>query len=383
MYDVRHDNYNEYTLQTLSTRETAGNKACPDCPYFDDFAAYLEYYGDADFGNKWIMAASLYDTTQFSAQRGQADFGSTPKIGIAEAMIVGILEMNVLLEIIQSVEQATATCQEGCSSLLCNEEAIYFLDKAVALYCGSIEGEKGTGDGVFQYALAQRRSAEFGVNTPGKTTNDRLINQFQSLQDVLLQGKCATTEAHKQMILSLLKVPLVQSILRYAYVRDHVLILDIDEKPKAEAFGASYAAVVVPLVHKCHRADANLIYDHLRIGSEASAVSFERVKQALEDNYECMGISCEDVGGIWTEEGFAEGAEPCVSGSAGRKKSNAKNNSSSGVAVLSFMGASLTAVLLTVAAYFYWRRPRGSHRRRRHVRSSGTSGNIAAVSNIT
>lgn len=400
VYSIRHDNSNHLTLQSLSAREetAAGNRACPDCPYFDDFATYLEYYGDADFGDKWITAAALYDTTEFSKQRGDADFGSAPKIGIAEAMIVGILEMNVLLEIIQGVEQASARCQTGCSSMLCNDEAVSFLDKAAALYCGSLEGAQGTGEGVFQYALAQRRSAEFGVNKPGKTTNDQIMDHFQTLQDLLLQGKCANTEAYKQSIISLLKVPIVQSVLRYAYVRDHVLILDIDDEPKAEAFGATYAAAIVPLVHKCHRADANLIYEHLRMGSDTSSVSFQRVKEALENNYECMGISCEDIGGIWTEEGFAEGAEPCVSDTAitnaGREESNVKENSSSRALTFSFLGVSLTAMVLIFVAYLYMKKRsirgggrrglgsrRGGSRRRVHVR--GTSGNIAAVSNIT
>lgn len=382
VYDIRHDNLNYLTLQILSTRETAGNKACEDCPFFDDFSTYLEYYGDEDFGDKWIMAAALFDTTKFSSQRGEANFGNTPKIGIAEAMIVGILELNVLLQIIQGIEQASARCQVGCDSVICNEEAIHFLDKSVALYCGSIEGEEGTGEGVFQYALAQRRSQEFGVNTPGKTTNDRIMNHFQTFQDLLLQSNCADIASHKREIISLLKVPIVQSVLRYAYVRDHVLIVDIEEEPKAEGFGATYAAAVLPLVHKCHRADANTIYEHLRIGSKKSLVSFQRVKEALEKNYECMGITCEDIGGIWTDEGFAEGAGPCDpnSISSGPQKAHVDGESSVNVVTIYFLGVSLTAMVLMIVGYFYVKRSkaRASPGRRLHVR--GTSGNIAAMS---
>ena len=387
-YNIRHDNVNYRTLQSLSTHETAGHKACPDCPYFDDFAQFLDYYGGPDFGNRWILAASSYDTTEFASQRGQANFGSTPKIGVAEAMIIGILELNVFLQIIQGVEQASARCVEGCGSILCNEESIHLLDQSVALYCGSIEGEDGTGEGVFQYALAQRRSAEFGVNNLGETTNDRLMYMLQEYQDLLLQGSCAAIEMRKKNIISLLKVPLVQSVLRFAYIRDHVKVLDMDDSPKAEAFGATYAAAVLPLVHKCHRADANIIYENMRIGSEDSAVSFHRVKQALEKNYDCMGISCADIGGIWTDEGFAEGAGPCGI----QSQATPTRNKNSPATAVSFLGVSLTVMVVMFAAYFYLKKHRQSRgvvaggvtmpRRRRHY-GRGSTGNIAAVSNIT
>ena len=394
MYDIRHDNVNYRTLQTLSTREADDyNKACSDCPYFDDFQTFVDYYGVTDFGNHWILAAASFDTTQFAGHGGNANFGGMPKIGVAEAMIMGILEMNVLLKIIQGVEQASAQCQTGCNNILCNEQAIHYLDQSVALYCGSIEGEEGTGEGVFQYALAQRRSIEFGVNDEGKTTNDRIMAFFQEVQDLLLQGNCETVSMRKRAILSLLKVPLVQSVLRFAYVRDHLQFLELDDAPKAEAFGATYAAAILPLVHKCHRADANVIYENLRIGSETSSVSFSRVKQALEENYECMGISCEDVGGIWTEDGFAQGAGPCGAGSfvSETTTNSSKNDAAFDILFYTCMMAMLVATALYYFLYYRKRHRNGrglgngivrnSNPRGHHVR--GTSGNIAAVTDIS
>lgn len=404
VYDIRHDNVNYLTLQSLSTDDVAEHKACAanDCPYFDDFAQYLAYYGNPDFGNRWIMAASTFDTTQFASQRGSANFGPVTKIGVAEAMIIGILEMNLLLKIIQGIEQASAQCQEGCGTVLCNEDAVHFLDRSVAMYCGSIEGPEGTGEGVFQYALAQRRSIEFGVDKPGQTTNDRIMVAFQDFQDLLLQGACAATVQRKQDIISLLKVPLVQSVLRFAYIRDHVEPFDLDDEPKAEAFGATYAAAILPLVHQCHRADANVIYENLRMGSETLSVSFHRVKEALEKNYECMGISCEDVGGIWTEEGFADGAGPCSASTLASSSTNKKNTNKASQTVKRTAGALsvlfLTVALLAIVSYRVMRRRRAmretaplGRNRRLHIRrrgggssSSGNgSGNIAAVSTIS
>jgi hypothetical protein len=38
---------------------------------------------------------------------------------------------------------------------------------------------------------------------------------------------------------------------------------------------------------------------------------FAKVKQAFESTYECMGITCADVGGLWLAEDYHEGAAPC------------------------------------------------------------------------
>lgn len=375
-YNIRQDNVYYHTLQTLSTKDTIKNKACPDCPYFADFARYVDYYGSTEFGNHWILAAAASGETHFT--HGNANFHKTPKIGLAEAVMIGILMLNVHLKIIQGVEQAVVKCNGDCENVLCNEEAIHFLDSSVALYCGSVEGEAGLGEGVFQYALAQRRAAEFGVDQPGKTTNDRIMALFQNVQDLLLQGDCVSIMERKKEIISLLKVPLVQSVLRFAYLRDNVLVLGVDDLPKAEAFGGTYAAALLPLVHECHRSDAKVIYENLHIGSETSSVSFQRVKEALEKNYDCMGISCQDIGGIWTEEGFAEGAAPCIDGSNSRLPQEA-NSPSAGV--VSLFGISAITMVLVVVAYFYAKRFRGRRRRRHHSRAP--SGNIAAVSSIS
>jgi hypothetical protein len=379
VYDIRRDNVNYRTLQSLSTQETEGNMPCPNCAYFEDFAAYLEYYGDANFGDKWILAASFFNSTDFSSKRGDADFSAISKIGVAEGMLTGIVQMNVMLRIIQGLEQAITSCQASCDTVQCNEVAIGFLDQAVALYCGSLEGKDGTGEGVFQFALAQRRATQFGLDQSDKTTNARVIELAQNFQDLLLQGNCAASSRKKHAIISLLKVPLVQSVLRYAYVRDVDNIIDEEELDKAEAFGATYTAAILPLVHKCNRADANILYESLRFGSKSSDISFHRVKDTLEKNYYCLGVTCSDIGGISTPGGFAEGAEPCVGSSA----LSSKTDSSGGGfgTELSILGASLGVVVVVILVYRH--RKRKPRFKPRHHRSFSNGGNIAAVSTIS
>merc|ERR1712039_349588 len=83
---------------------------------------------------------------------------------------------------------------------------------------------------------------------------------------------------------------------------------DTSEKSAAEA--AVFAAAVLPLVHHCNTNDAKTIYTNTRVGR--TTTSFDDVKKAFENNYECMGITCADVGGLVGPEGdYFEGAGPC------------------------------------------------------------------------
>ena len=64
-YDIRRDNENFNTLQNLSTfAETfmrLGNK------YIPEFQLFLNYYGDPDYGDKFVVAAATGKSTAFSS----------------------------------------------------------------------------------------------------------------------------------------------------------------------------------------------------------------------------------------------------------------------------------------------------------------------------
>jgi len=48
-------------------------------------------------------------------------------------------------------------------------------------------------------------------------------------------------------------------------------------------------------VHKCSAADAKTIYDNTKIGG--ASTDFTAVKAAFERNYECLGVTCANIGG--------------------------------------------------------------------------------------
>jgi hypothetical protein len=45
-------------------------------PYYDSFLKFVNYYGDATYGDMWVTAAFDGTSTGFSSGRGDADFSS-------------------------------------------------------------------------------------------------------------------------------------------------------------------------------------------------------------------------------------------------------------------------------------------------------------------
>jgi hypothetical protein len=73
-YSVRHDNVNHRTLQSLSTKAKDTMRSCPSCDYHSDYQKFVDYYGDEDYADKWVLAASYELATEFSSGRGNANF---------------------------------------------------------------------------------------------------------------------------------------------------------------------------------------------------------------------------------------------------------------------------------------------------------------------
>ena len=80
---------------------------------------------------------------------------------------------------------------------------------------------------------------------------------------------------------------------------------------KAEA--ATFGMAIAPRVNTCSPADAKIIYDNMKIG--AASLDWAAVKAALERNYQCMGVTCADIG-AYTKDGVAK-YEACTDGGSG------------------------------------------------------------------
>merc|ERR1719311_1112112 len=284
--------------RTLAGFSTAALAKMKGQPFFE---AYMKYYTHGDYAHRYVTAA-LDGTGAFKGQPEAARIRGAKK---------GSAYMNVWMYVIREMEDAMADCKSGC--LKCNDDPVHAWDEAVAFYSGSLEGTDGSGSGKLLYALADKRCANFGTCASGRTGNSKvntaIMEQFELGKNKLLQSKCAEVGPIKKRIVELMSIPMVQGSLRYAYK-----VGKLGEGDKARAEGAAFSAAILPRVAACDAGAAKIISDNMNIDTSTPMKSgYVAVKKAFESTYKCMGIKCEDVGGL-LEAGtkyFAD-ADPCT-----------------------------------------------------------------------
>ena len=95
----------------------------------------------------------------------------------------------------------------------------------------------------------------------------------------------------------------------------------------------------------------------MRDQQSSKTLDFQEVKRAFEKNYDCMGVTCESVGGIWDGNDYGKYASPCT---------KTKINDEQGIS-LTFLISILVLVVLGIAilAQKYFRRCRNNRNKER------------------
>lgn len=353
-YTVESDNFNARTIQGFSTGVDK-HRQFGTGDFYPDFQVFQDYYGSTTYADKMVTAALTGTNAgltrgnqNYSGLDDEARVGKSKTLCVgcrgvryalqlgnthisflpAEGVKKGTAYLNIFMYVIRELEDAIDDCELGCDSDECNDDAVHALDEAVAFYTGSTEGNGANGN--LLYALAEKRCDNFktcGAN--GAVVNNKIFVQFKAMQDNLLKKECGLARSNKEVIASLMYVPMVQGALRYAYFQG----VRNDATAKSDAEGAAFMAAVLPQVHQCSERDAQLIYDNLSLGNTA-AVDFKAVKKAFENNYSCMDITCELVGGLSDGESYFDGAGPCGGSALSRGGTIAVAGVAVGVALL-------------------------------------------------
>lgn len=198
--------------------------------------------------------------------------------------------------VLKQLEDALYGCFLNTTTPIANQ--LNALDQAVAFYTGSLEGTAGGSQGFLIYNLANRRCINFKTCGPSGDQNQgtakvnlAIFTEFTAMKQNLASGnKCQAARANKEAIAKKLFVPMIQGSIRYAYVQSQS-----SSNVVAEAEGAIFSAAVLPIVHKCNANSAAVIYEEMKPNS-GNAANFAAVKSAYESTYNCMGITCADVG---------------------------------------------------------------------------------------
>jgi hypothetical protein len=222
---------------------------------------------------------------------------------------------------------AIIDCQGGCFD--CNDDPVHAWDEAVAFYAGSLEPvDMQPGSGKLLYALADKRCKNFKtciaqpsfarVATGVSHVNYVIVDLFKKGKTALRSGQCSAVPAIRDRIIQQMVVPLIQGSLRYAYKVDK---LQGGTKEKAE--GAVFSAAILPMIAHCSSASAATISSNMAIEVTTKMKDgFGAVKQAFEETYTCLGITCAEVGGLLQSNvevyipnhfstAYYPGAEPC------------------------------------------------------------------------
>jgi len=186
---------------------------------------------------------------------------------------------------------------------------IYDWDTAVALYVGSEAREAGKG-GHSIYTLANVECYKFGTceKNGEAPINTMIFGNFTEGKRKLESGNCRHARNSAEHIKSLMTVLLVQGVTRVMYAID----VQDDFQETTQGMGAAFASAILPLVNHCSSGRAQILFRDLAPG-KALKGSYEVVKDALTRSYECLGIDCNDVGGLvnFRGDGYLKGAEAC------------------------------------------------------------------------
>jgi hypothetical protein len=246
---------------------------------------------------------------------GNHDFGFlTERAAQGEAMKKGAAYLTLWMEVAYQLAKAVDYC--GAS------DAVHHVDEAVAYYTGSLTTQVDTKEGILLYALAavRARQAKTAGHMGGNDSGDAYVNikvmeLLKSLQGYVKSASkdgCAKALLVREEIMTLIKIPLIQGVLRYAHIRQYEFPETLLDQERTRAEGATFAASVLPFVHACNAREAAIIHENMQIESNNDKFNFAAVRDALASTYACMGINCTLVGGIWDGTDWRTDGVPCT-----------------------------------------------------------------------
>merc|ERR1719389_585584 len=305
---------NKYrTLKGFSTQAQAKMQS------WGTYQIYKGYYNEFDYAHQYVMDALGYSGSGTGAA-GTGIFANQGDNGRTQGVKKGSAYMNVWMYVIHEIEDAISDCTSACTNpgaQDCNADPVHAIDEVAAFYSGSLEGSGATGNtaGKLIFRLAEKRCLNFGTCNPGAQAkaNQMIMAKLQEAQTELKNARCSNVPALRESITSLMSIPLVQGSLRYAW--------KVAEDPGAgeteKAEGAVFSAAILPRISACDTAKAKIISDNMKIDATTHmSAGFTAVKEAFEATYECLGITCEDIGGLLVsavEPGvYKDKAAPCV-----------------------------------------------------------------------
>jgi len=147
------------------------------------------------------------------------------------------------------------------------------------------------------HALDEKRRGNYGTDG----VNAKLLADFKIGKAYLEAGECANAMALIEPIRTMMNVPNIQGALRYAHK------VDGGGGDKEAAEGWAFARAVLPFIDECDSDAAELISKNQDYFAANPMVDGEvKVFEAYQSVFECLGVTCADIGEL-------DDAPPCNS----------------------------------------------------------------------
>ena len=352
------------------------------------------------YGNYWndYSYADTFITKDYS--------NIVKDVGAAELIKKSASYQAIWMYVLHRLQDAVGDCYAG--DIYANDGtptggAPHAWDEGWAFYTGSLVGATAANavayDGTLIWELAEKRGIAFGTthSTGPSTVNVNALAAAISGLDFISSGQCANAEPLVDEFRKQMTVPLVQSVLKYAWRADPAngdkcfadagksALTASDDCVESWAEGWAFAAAVLPQVHECDLTAAATIRANLDITAAGPvADGFAAVKTAIESTLACMGITCADVGAY--VEYVHVGGEACSdppmptlaptptpsSFYASKPSGSSSGSSGGGDGIMLVVGGVL--VLLAAAAFFFFCRSKGPAATKKQVIRDKTHG---------
>jgi len=318
------------------------------------FEEMTKYYGKTDFVQIWAKKAIQKRRTNFI--RGNADFKdafdppTVPAadaadgkfcVGYEEVLKKGLSYGSTIVEMYQLMQKAIESAKGGCIAQDNSPfggparclDAVKAWDGAAAIYVGSLEGTDGKNDyvttepspstkktgsyGKAPYALADKRCRNFkncgpdnGADYPATSNpktitaaaNNRILALFAAGSHATWVGDYRLMEGYLRLISNKSAIALIQGTFRYYYRLSNLEFggtntYSIFDKELGE--GGAFIFPILPKLWACSKKGEKRAYEVSRIENRGAGRDFLALQLAIECNYQCLGITCAEVGTLY------------------------------------------------------------------------------------
>lgn len=248
------------------------------------FKLYSSYWKNPNYAHKTVV--DIINKKGLYAQQTQ--------IFRADAGIKTIQYQSVWMWVIHQMELAIKDSKTGKKFFASRN-----WDYAVADYMGSQIVASEDNPGYVLHTLAVKRCSQFGtcVSKGGvtrSTVNNKIYSNFRAGKNAIKWGKTNKLIGHKNRIINLMYVPLIQGCIRYI-VKTKMDSGEKKQKSHAEAW--AFCAAFLPKLNSCSKHAAKVIRNNLgpKIKNPMKAGTTFVINQVYK-NFKCMGIKCSDFG---------------------------------------------------------------------------------------